>query len=176
MNGYLLHHVSRQEPFRKGYGSQVDRGQRGTGRRSRAGLPSAGSCTWSHAYLFGDMPQINVGQPSPELMEDAARDPAEARELVCIGDGSGSGGGGELDSLEPDIWGVTFSGPDVRAWAWSNVPDQAVAVQFTDQEGTATWQRPVRLVRLVVFPDTIVDDLDAYCPCRFDAIDSETAS
>lgn len=24
MNGYLLHHVSRQEPFRKGYGSQVD--------------------------------------------------------------------------------------------------------------------------------------------------------
>jgi hypothetical protein len=136
--------------------------------------PSERSCIWSHAYVFDGLPQINVGQPSAEFMEDAARDPAEASELVCFGDGSGSGGGAELDSLEPEISGVSFGGPDVRAWAWSNVPDQAVAVQFTDQEGTATWQRPVEgLVRLVVFPDTIVDDPDADCPCRFDAIDSD---
>jgi hypothetical protein len=135
---------------------------------------SEGSCTWSNAYMFDGLPQINVGQPSAGFMEDAARDPAAAGELVCFGDGSGSGGAAELDSPEPQISGVSFGGPDVRAWAWSNVPDQAVAVQFTDQDGTTSWQRTVEgLVRLVVFPDTIVDDPDGVCPCRFDAIDSD---
>jgi hypothetical protein len=136
--------------------------------------PSDASCIFSHAYVFGDLPKINVGQPSPDLMEDAHRDPEEASRLVCFGNGSGSGGGSEIDSPEPQISGVPFGGPDIGAWSWDNVPEEAAAVQFTDQDGTQTWQRPAdSLVRFVMFPDTIPDDPDGLCPCRFDAIDSD---
>lgn len=71
----------------------------------------------------------------------------------------------------PPSPGLTFGGPDVRAFAWAFVPEQAAAVQFTDRNGQTVWQRPAN--RLVVFPDTIDNNADGVCPCRFDAIDSE---
>jgi hypothetical protein len=137
--------------------------------------PSTDSFTWSDAYVVGDLPKTNVGQPSAQFMEDAARDPDEASQLVCMGDASGSGGCGELGSTEPDIGGTSFGGLDTLAWSWNNVPEEAAAVQFTDQDGTQTWQRPAdSLVRFVMFPDTIPNDRpDGLCPCRFDAIDSD---
>ena len=135
--------------------------------------PGDAAFIWSHTYVVGDLPPVNVGQPTPEFMADANREADEADELVCIGGGGGAGCGA-LDSPEPEIMGLTNGGPDVLAWAWIGVPNQAVAVQFIDQDGTATWQRNVdRPVRLVIFPDTIVDDPDGDCPCRFDAIDSD---
>ncbi|HSO49435.1 MAG TPA: hypothetical protein VLS86_02720 [Acidimicrobiia bacterium] len=136
--------------------------------------PSTDSFTWSDAYVVEDLPKINVGQPTAEFMEDAARDPDEASQLVCMGDASGSDFCGVIASTEPDIAGVTFGERDVRAWSWNNVPEEAAAVQFRDQDGTQTWQRPAdSLVRFVMFPDTIPDDPDGLCPCRFDAIDSD---
>jgi hypothetical protein len=136
--------------------------------------PSTDSFTWSDAYVVEDLPKLNVGQPTAEFMEDAARDPDEASLLVCMGDASGSAGCGELASTEPDIGGVNFGGPDTRAWSWNKVPEEAAAVQFTDQDGTQTWQRPAdSLVRFVMLPDTIPDDQGGLCPCRFDAIDSD---
>jgi hypothetical protein len=128
--------------------------------------PSDDSFIWSHAYQVGDLPPINMGQPTPGFMVDANRDPEGAADLVCIG----AGGCEVVDDSGPIVAGLNEGGPDVLAWAWLGVPDQAVAVQFTDQNGTATWQRPID--RLVIFPDTIDDDLDKDCPCRFDAIDA----
>ena len=136
--------------------------------------PSSYSFTWSDAYLVGNLPKVNVVQPTEEFMDAAHRDPDEASQLVCMGDASGSGGCGELNGPQPSNSGITFGGPDVRAWAWDNVPEQAVAVRFIDQDGASTWQRPAdSLVRFAVFPDTINDDPDADCPCRFDAIGSD---
>lgn len=131
---------------------------------------SDASFTWSHAYAVGNLGPINVGQPTPEFMADAHRDAEGADELVCIGSG-GSGGCGALDSPGLEIMGLTYGGSDVLAWAWVGVPDQAVAVQFTDQNGRTTWQRAAD--RLVIFPDTVDDDPDGVCPCRFDAIDAD---
>ena len=132
--------------------------------------PSDTLFIWSHAYEVGDLAPINVGQPTPEFMADAHRDAEGADELVCIGSG-GSAGCGPLDSPRPELMGLTSGGSDVLAWAWVGVPDQAVAVQFTDQDGTATWQRAAD--SLVIFPDTVDDDPDGVCPCRFDAIDAD---
>jgi hypothetical protein len=126
--------------------------------------PSDALFTWSHAYEVGDLAPINVGQPTPEFMADAHRDAEGADELVCIGSG-GSAGCGALDSPGPELMGLTYGGSDVLAWAWVGVPDQAVAVQFTDQDGTATWQRAAD--RLVIFPDTVGDDPEGVCPWRF---------
>jgi hypothetical protein len=136
--------------------------------------PSTDSFTWSDAYVVEDLPKTNVGQPNAEFMEDAARDPDEASQLVCMGDASGSGGCGVIGSPEPELGGVTFGGLETRAWSWNNVPEEAAAVQFTDQDGNRTWQRPAdSLVRFVMFPDTVSDRPDDICLCRFDAIDSE---
>ena len=136
--------------------------------------PSTDSFTWSDAYVVEDLPKTNVGQPNAEFMEDAARDPDEASQLVCMGDASGSGGCGVIGDPEPDTGGVTFGGPDTRAWAWYNVPEEVAAVQFTDQDGVGTWQRPAdSLARFVMFPDTVSDRPDDICLCRFDAVDSE---
>jgi hypothetical protein len=132
--------------------------------------PSDASFVWSHAYEVGDLGPINVGEPTPEFMADAHRDAEGADELVCIGS-DGSAGCGALDSPGPELMGLTYGGSDVLAWAWVGVPDQAVAVQFTDQNGTATWQRAAD--HLVIFPDTVDDDPDGDCPCRFDAIDAD---
>lgn len=130
--------------------------------------PSDASFAWSHAYKVGDLPPINVGQPTTELMGDADRDAGEADDLVCLGAG-GSAGCGDPNNPRPDVSGLTYGGPDVLAWAWLGVPDQAVAVRFTDQDGAVIWQRVVD--RLVIFPDTVDDDPDGECPCRFDTID-----
>jgi hypothetical protein len=127
------------------------------------------SFNWTHAYTVGDLPPINVGQPTADFMADAQRDPEEAENLICTGVG-GSGGCTERSSSDPDVGGLNYGGPDVLAWSWMGVPDEAAAVQFTDQNGTATWQRPID--RLVIFPDTMIGDTDADCPCRFDAVDA----
>jgi hypothetical protein len=133
--------------------------------------PSDDSYTWSHAYRVGELPPINVGQPTPESMAAAARDPASADAWVCLGSG-GSVGCGELDGPGPEVIELTYGGADIRAWAWVDVPDGAVAVQFTDQNGNATWQRSA--TRLVIFPHTIDGEPDGGCPsCRFEAIDSD---
>ncbi|GEM_PF-2331931 len=134
--------------------------------------PSDDSFVWSHAYKVGDLPPVNIGQPTPEFMADAHREADEAADLVCLG-GGGSVGCGDLNSSRPEIMGLTYGGPDVLAWAWIGVPDQAVAVRYADLNVTVPWQRPAD--RLVVFPNTIDDDLDEDCPCRFDAIDADGA-
>jgi len=104
---------------------------------------------------------------------DAARDPDGADEMVCLGSNV-SAACGELDSPGPEVMGLTYGGADIRAWAWIDVPDEAVAVRFTDQNGIATWQRAAN--RLVIFPDTIDDDPNGECPsCRFEAIDGDGA-
>jgi hypothetical protein len=135
--------------------------------------PSDDSYTWTHAYRAGELPPINVGQPTPEFMAAGARDPESADGFVCLGS-DGSVGCGTLDSPAPQVMGLTYGGADNRAWAWIDVPDEAVAVRFTDQNGISTWQRAAH--RLVIFPDTIDDDPDGECPsCRFEAIDVDGA-
>jgi len=135
--------------------------------------PSDDSFNWTHAYEVGGVPPINLGEPTPEwmadFMADAHREVDEADHWVCLG----AGGCDVVNDSGPNVTGLNFGGPDVLAWAWLGVPDQAVAVQFTDQNGTATWQRPID--HLVIFPDTIEGDLDKDCPCRFDAIDADGA-
>jgi hypothetical protein len=132
--------------------------------------PSDDSFTWSHVYRVGGLPPTNVGRPTPAFLADALRDPGETEELLCLGS-DGSVGCGALDSPGPEVIGLTLGGADVLAWAWRGVPDQAAAVRFTDQNGTATWQRVID--RLVIFPDTIAFDPDGHCPCRFEAIDAD---
>ena len=129
--------------------------------------PSDDSYVWSHAYQVGQLPPIDVGQPTPGTMAAGARDPESADGFVCLGS-DGSVGCGVLDGPGPEVMGLTLGGADVEAWAWIGVPDEAAAVRFTDQNETATWQRVID--RLVIFPDTIAFDPDGHCPCRFDAI------
>lgn len=134
--------------------------------------PSDASFLWSRAYELGGLGPINVGRPTPEFMADAHRDAEEAEELVCIGSGD-SAGCAASRSPRPELIGLTFGGSDVLAWAWIGVPDPAVAVRFTDQDGTATWQKPAD--GLVIFPDPTDGDPDGICRCRFDAIDADGA-
>ena len=60
----------------------------------------------------------------------------------------------------PNSWGSPTVAPTFSHGAWVGVPDQAVAVQFTDQDGTATWERAAD--RLVIFPDTVGDDPEGF--------------
>lgn len=83
---------------------------------------------------------------------------------------AGSGGCNPEDAQQPAVSGLTFGGPAVQAWAWPFVPQEAVAVRFTDQEGRTSWQRPIE--RVVVFPDPTNRDSGGECRCRLDAIDS----
>lgn len=131
--------------------------------------PNTESFEWASAYQAGDLPKLNVGRPSEKFFADAHRESADVDNWLCLGDG-GSGGCSPADPGRPAVTGLTFGGPDVRAWAWSFVPDEAVAVRFTDQDGTVGWQRPAG--RVVVFPDTIEDGPAGGCRCRLDAIDS----
>lgn len=132
--------------------------------------PNTESFEWISAYQVGDLPKVNVGRPTDEFFADARRESTDVvDDWLCLGDGGGVGCGPE-DPHRPAVSGLTFGGPDVRAWAWSFVPEEAVAVRLTDQDGTVGWQRPAR--RVVVFPYSIDDDSDLSCPCRLDAIDS----
>jgi hypothetical protein len=135
---------------------------------------SDASFNWTHAYRVGDLPPLNVGQPTADFMADAHRDPEGAANLVCM-EAGGGGGCSLLNSADPAVGGETYGGPDIRAWSWTGVPAEAVAVQFTDQDGTVTWQRPASEYRLVIFPDTVANDPDGECSCRFDAIDADGA-
>jgi hypothetical protein len=110
---------------------------------------------------------INIGHPTAQFLEDAARVGEDPEDYLCFGDASGSGGCSVQDSEAPSISGMTFCGPDVMAWSWVFVPDDAVAVRFTDQDGETSWQRP--LEGTVIFPVT-GDDSDVICDCQLDAI------
>jgi hypothetical protein len=129
--------------------------------------PSDDSFVWTHAVQVGDLPQLNVGHPTDQFLEDAARVGDDPEDYLCFGDASGSSGCSVEDPEDPSITGLTFGGPDVLAWSWDFVPDEAVAVRFIDQDGATSWQRPIEAT--VIFPDT-VEEPDGPCPCRFDAI------
>jgi len=129
--------------------------------------PSDDSFVWSHALQVEDLPPVNVGHPTAQFLEDAARVGADPEDHLCFGDASGTGGCSVEDPEAPSITGLNFGGPDVMAWSWDFVPDDAVAVRFIDQDRVTSWQRPIE--RTVIFPDT-VEDPDGRCPCRLDAI------
>ena len=132
--------------------------------------PSNESYEWTHAVQVEDLPAVNVGHPTADLLEDAHRVDADPDDYSCTAIG-GSGGCEVEDPGRPSVAGLTSGGPDIVAWEWSFVPDDAVAVTFTDQDGRTTWQRPLQ--RMVIFPDTVEDDPDADCRCRFDAVDRD---
>jgi hypothetical protein len=129
--------------------------------------PSDDSYEWTHAVQVGDLPQLNVGHPTAQFLEDAARVGEDPQDYLCVGDASGSGGCSIEDPEVPSITGLTFGGPDVLAWSWDFLPEGAVAVRFIDHDGAISWQRPFE--RTVIFPNT-VEDFDGDCPCRLDAI------
>lgn len=131
--------------------------------------PSTDSFVWTTAYQPGGLPKLNVGQPTSQFLEDAARvdDPED---YVCVGDASGGGGCSVEDPDRPSIGGITFGGPNVLAWSWDFVPEGTVAVRFIDEEGAINWQRP--LDGMVIFPDTGPADPDGICDCRFEALDA----
>jgi len=129
--------------------------------------PSDDSFVWSYALQVEDLPQLNVGRPTAEFLEDAARVGDDPEDYLCFGDASGSAGCSTEDPQDPSISGLTFGGPNVMAWSWDFVPDGAIAVRFIDQDEETSWQRPVE--RTVIFPDT-VEDAEANCPCRLDAL------
>jgi hypothetical protein len=129
--------------------------------------PSDDFYVWSHAVRVGHLPQLNVGHPTVRFLEDAARVGEGPEDYLCFGDASGAGGCSIEDPETPSITGLTLGGPDVMAWSWDFVPDDAIAVRFIDQDGGTSWQRP--LEGMVIFPDT-VEDLDGHCSCRLDAI------
>jgi hypothetical protein len=128
--------------------------------------PSDDSFVWSHALQVADLPQVNVGHPTSEFLEDAARVDDNPEDYLC-----NSGGGCDIEDPEgPSIGGLNFGGPDILAWSWVFLPDDAIAVRFTDQDGRTTWQRP--LDRIVIFPDTVEGGIDdVACACQLDAID-----
>ena len=129
--------------------------------------PSDDSFVWTHAVQVGHLPQLNVGHPTAQFLADAARVGDDPEDYLCFGDASGSSGCSVENSEDPSITGLTFGGPDVMAWSWDFVPDDAVAVRFIDHDGVTSWQRPVE--GTVIFPGT-VEDPDGSCPCRLDAI------
>ena len=129
--------------------------------------PSDDFYVWTHGVQVEDLPQLNVGHPTAQFLEDAARVGEDPEDYLCFGDASGSGSCSIEDPDHPSITGLTFGGPDVIAWSWDFIPDDAVAVRFIDQDGVTSWQRPFE--GTVIFPDT-VEDPDGRCPCRLDAI------
>ena len=129
--------------------------------------PSDDSFVWTHAVQVGELPQLNVGHPTAQFLEDAARVGDDPEDYLCFGDASGSSECSVEDPDDPSITGLTFGEPDVMAWSWAFVPDDAAAVRFIDQDGATSWQGPLEAT--VIFPD-IVQDPDGRCSCRFDAI------
>jgi hypothetical protein len=131
--------------------------------------PSDDSFVWSQAVQIENLPAVSVGQPTVDFLEDAAREPPDPELYLCLH----TGGSPTCDGENPGVGtliGMTFGRPDVMAWSWLFVPDDAAAVRFIDQDGATSWQRPFE--RTVIFPDT-VEDPDGRCPCRLDAIDED---
>jgi hypothetical protein len=132
--------------------------------------PSDESYAWTHAVQVEGLPPVNVGHPTSEFLDDAHRVGDDPEDYLCTAI-DGSGGCSVEDPDKPSVAGLTAGGPDVVAWEWSFVPDDAAAVTFTDRDGRTTWQRP--LERMVIFPDADEDDPDGMCRCRFDAVDRD---
>jgi hypothetical protein len=133
--------------------------------------PSSDSYIWTTAYQVEELPKLNVGHPTAEFLEDAARVDEDPEMYICVGDASGSGGCSVEDPATPSLSGITFGGPDVLAWSWDFVPEDTVAVRFIDQDGAVSWQRP--LDRTVIFPNTVPADPEATCACHFEALDAD---
>lgn len=133
--------------------------------------PSDDFLIWESAYQVDGLPVVNVGRVTPEFLESAGRQGDDPEDYECVGDSSGSSGCG-IDEGEPALSGITFGGSEIRAWSWQFIPEEAIVVRFTDQEGKTRWQRPQS--RLVIFPNTVDNDMDGNCPdCRLDAIDND---
>jgi hypothetical protein len=130
--------------------------------------PGDESFDWSYALQVEGLPAVNFGHPTAQFLQDAARVDDDPDDYLC-----NSGGGCDIEDPEqPSIAGLNFGGPDVLAWSWVFLPDDAVAVRFTDPDGRTTWQRP--LDRIVIFPDTFEGGVnDVVCACQLDAIDAE---
>jgi hypothetical protein len=128
------------------------------------------SYIWLRAFEVEGLAPVNVGHVTPEFLEAAHRLDDDPEAYQCLGN-SGSGSCEVEDDERPALGGLTFGGPDTKAWTWQFVPDDAVAIRFTDQDGRTSWQRPQD--RLVIFP--VADNLDADCACRLDAIDIDGA-
>jgi hypothetical protein len=133
--------------------------------------PDDDSFDWSTAYQVGDLPKLNVGHPSAQFLEDAARVDADPEDYVCLGDASGGGSCDVDDPSSPSISGITFGGPWVMAWSWGFVPEDAVAVRFVGPKSEAMWQRPID--RTVIFPNPDPEGSSQTCVCRLDAIDAD---
>lgn len=135
--------------------------------------PSPGNdgLVWVRSYEVGDLPQVDVGHASAQLLEDAHREDGDPEDFFCHGSG-GSVGCDVEDPEHPAVTGLTFGSPEVEAWSWAFVPVGTAAVRFTDEGGRVTWQRPRD--RLVIFPGD-PGDADGVCACRFDALDEEGA-
>ena len=54
--------------------------------------PSDDSFVWSHALQVEDLPPVNVGHPTAEFLEDAARVGADPEDHLCLGDALGGRG------------------------------------------------------------------------------------
>src|SRR5687768_17302064 len=50
------------------------------------------SFVWSYALQVEDLPQLNVGHPTAEFLEEAARVGEDPEDYLCFGDASGSEG------------------------------------------------------------------------------------
>lgn len=117
---------------------------------------------WEHAYLIEglDVP-IEIGRTGPAFAAAAAReDLTEVYECFRYAGSGGSGCGPTNDS------GPTIDLFDMRVWSWTNVPDQAVVVVYTEPDGRVSWQRPSN--GYVGFLDPEVGGCG---DCRLDAYD-----
>ena len=136
--------------------------------------PGDESYVWAHAYELEGAPPVNVGHPTAEFLEAGARVEDDPSLYLCFGDERGVAGVCEVEDPDrPAIVGLTFGTSDVHAWTWAFVPEEVAAVQFTDQEGRTTWQRPRD--RVVIFPDTVEADSDGDCACQLDAMTADGA-
>lgn len=104
--------------------------------------PGDGSFEWTRGLQVGDLPTVNVGNPTEDFLADAHREDAVPGDVVFLGS-SGSVGCGQDDLDRASIAGLTFGGPDVAAWSWTFSPEDAAAVRFVDHDGRRSWQRPV---------------------------------
>ncbi len=132
--------------------------------------PDNDSFDWSTAYQVDDLPKLNVGRPTAQFLEDAARVDDDPEDYLCMGDASGSSGCSVEDPATPAISGIGFGGSDVLAWSWNFVPENTAADTFVDQNGDAVWQRPND--RTVIFPNPDPEGSSQSCACRLDAIDA----
>lgn len=122
----------------------------------------ADDIAWEHAYLIEGLDvAVEVGRTGPGFAAAAAReDLTEVYECLRYA-GSGGSGCGPVDDSGPAI--DLF---DSRLWSWTNVPDQAVVVVYTEPDGRVSWQRPSN--GYVGFLDPEVGGCG---DCRFDAYD-----